>query len=84
MMFDFAALPREKRAKLLLSTVVPRPIAWVTTQDGAGRVNAAPFSFFNVLSSEPPVVGLGIAPRAGWRSTRRRISAPAAASWSIW
>ena len=65
MMFDFAALPREKRAKLLLSTVVPRPIAWVTTQDDTGRVNAAAFSFFNVLSSEPPVVGLGIAPRAG-------------------
>ncbi|MXP65210.1 flavin reductase family protein [Roseomonas sp. M0104] len=65
MIFDFAELAREKRAKLLLSTVVPRPIAWVTTLDGAGRVNAAPFSFFNLLSTEPPVVGLGIAARAG-------------------
>lgn len=65
MIFDFAELEREKRAKLLLSTVVPRPIAWVTSLDAAGRVNAAPFSFFNVLSSEPPVIGLGIARRAG-------------------
>lgn len=65
MMFDFDGLDRARRAKLLLSTVVPRPIAWVTTVDPAGRVNAAPFSFFNLLSSDPPVLGLGIAPRAG-------------------
>lgn len=65
MIFDFAELDRARRAKLLLSTVVPRPIAWVTTQDAAGRVNAAPFSFFNLLSTEPPVLGLGIAAREG-------------------
>ncbi len=34
--------------------VVPRPIGWITTVDGAGKVNAAPFSFFNVLSYNPP------------------------------
>jgi flavin reductase (DIM6/NTAB) family NADH-FMN oxidoreductase RutF len=34
--------------------VVPRPIGWITTVDGAGKVNAAPFSFFNVLSYDPP------------------------------
>jgi flavin reductase (DIM6/NTAB) family NADH-FMN oxidoreductase RutF len=65
MIFDFDRLDRARRAKLLLSTVVPRPIAWVTTADEAGRVNAAPFSFFNLLSTEPPVLGLGIAPRNG-------------------
>jgi flavin reductase (DIM6/NTAB) family NADH-FMN oxidoreductase RutF len=65
MIFDFEALDRARRAKLLLSTVVPRPIAWVTTMDAQGRVNAAPFSFFNLLSTEPPVLGLGIAPREG-------------------
>lgn len=42
--------------QLLVSVVTPRPIAWVTTVDGQGRVNLAPFSFFNVFSTNPPVV----------------------------
>ena len=46
------------RAYALLSNLVmPRPIAWVTTIDGKGVVNAAPFSFFNVLGANPPIVG---------------------------
>ena len=36
--------------------VVPRPIGWITTVDGEGRINAAPFSFFNALSYHPPFV----------------------------
>jgi len=36
--------------------VVPRPIGWVTTQDAAGRVNLAPFSFFNAIAGDPPMV----------------------------
>jgi len=44
--------------------VVPRPIAWVTTQDLDGSVNAAPFSFFNAVSGDPPVVAIGIGGRA--------------------
>lgn len=46
--------------KLLASTIVPRPIAWVTTVDQMGISNAAPFSFFNMMGSEPPIVALGI------------------------
>ncbi|MGB8167216.1 MAG: flavin reductase family protein [Chthoniobacteraceae bacterium] len=42
---------------VLASLVTPRPIAWVTTINEAGVVNAAPFSFFNVLGAEPPIVG---------------------------
>ena len=38
--------------------VVPRPIAWVTTINLEGVINAAPFSFFNVLGSKPPIVGI--------------------------
>lgn len=64
MLFDFAAMTPENFYKLLISTVVPRPIAWVTTQDLDGSVNAAPFSFFNCLSGNPPVVGVGIGGRA--------------------
>jgi flavin reductase (DIM6/NTAB) family NADH-FMN oxidoreductase RutF len=43
---------------LLVSLVVPRPIAWVTTVNAEGVVNAAPFSFFNVLGARPPIVGI--------------------------
>lgn len=42
---------------ILASLVVPRPIAWVTTAGPDGAVNAAPFSFFNVLGANPPIVG---------------------------
>src|SRR6202048_2793437 len=49
-----------ERYKLLLATVLPRPIAWITTKDPSGGVNAAPFSFFNVFGSDPATVGVGI------------------------
>ena len=41
---------------VLASLVTPRPIAWVTTRNEDGSVNAAPFSFFNVFGAEPPLV----------------------------
>jgi flavin reductase (DIM6/NTAB) family NADH-FMN oxidoreductase RutF len=65
MLFDFTELPKDARAKLLSATVVPRPIAWVVTRHADGRCNAAPFSFFNVVSTEPPLLCIGMAPRAG-------------------
>lgn len=43
---------------VLVALVVPRPIAWVTTVNAEGVTNAAPFSFFNVLGSKPPIVGI--------------------------
>ncbi len=64
MLFDLAALDAQNAYKLLVSTVVPRPIAWITTQDIDGSVNAAPFSFFNAVSGNPPVVAIGIGGRA--------------------
>jgi len=63
MLFDFDTIPMRDRNKLLVSTVVPRPIAWVVTQNPQGRLNAAPFSFFNVFSEDPPLVILGIGGR---------------------
>ena len=60
MEFDFATLPAAQRYKLLVNLVVPRPIALVTTRSPEGRVNAAPFSFFNVLSDEPPLVIISV------------------------
>lgn len=50
--------------KVLASLVTPRPIAWVTTQDANGVVNAAPFSFFNVFGANPPMVAFAPGDRA--------------------
>lgn len=63
MLFDFETLPPRDTYKLLVSTVTPRPIAWAVTTTADGRVNAAPFSFFNVLSGDPPIVAMGIGGR---------------------
>lgn len=74
MLFDFAAIAPRDRYKLLASTILPRPIAWVVTESPEGRRNAAPFSFFNLFSDEPPVVCLGIGGRAGEpKDTARNI-----------
>ena len=58
--FDFSDLDAHDRYKLLIGTVVPRPIAWVTTVCPDGVMNAAPYSFFNCLSADPPILALGI------------------------
>ncbi|MDR3473284.1 MAG: flavin reductase family protein [Devosia sp.] len=63
MLFDFDTIPMQDRYKLLVSTVLPRPIAWVVSQDLQGRLNAAPFSFFNVFAEDPPLVIIGIGAR---------------------
>ncbi len=77
MHFDLAQIPATDAYKLLVSTVVPRPIALATTIDGTGRINAAPFSFFNAVSLVPPVVVLGISPSGaagdGYKDTARNI-----------
>lgn len=58
--FDFATLPTAQRYKLLVGLVVPRPIALVSTRSRSGVANAAPFSFFNVIGDEPPIVIISI------------------------
>jgi flavin reductase (DIM6/NTAB) family NADH-FMN oxidoreductase RutF len=58
--FDFTALSARERYKLMIGTIIPRPIALVTTVDENGRYNAAPFSFFNCLSADPPILALGV------------------------
>lgn len=61
--FDFTQLPPEDRYRLLTNFVGPRPIALVTTRSEEGHSNAAPISFFNVFSQDPPIVILGIQTR---------------------
>lgn len=63
MEFDFTNLDAESRYRLLTNFVGPRPIALVSTRASDGRNNAAPMSFFNAFSHDPPIVVLGIQPR---------------------
>ena len=63
MHFTMAELPPADRYRLLTNTVEPRPIAWLGTRDAQGRHNLAPFSFFNVLSSDPPYVAVSVGHR---------------------
>ena len=78
MQFDFEKMPPSERYKLLLATVLPRPIAWVTTRDSKGAVNAAPFApmcgRWRNATSEPtkirsPRCRSTIPRKQGWRST---------------
>jgi flavin reductase (DIM6/NTAB) family NADH-FMN oxidoreductase RutF len=62
--FIFSEIDPKIRYKLLSATVTPRPIAWVSTLDEAGRTNAAPFSFFNAFGEDPAIVGFSILHRS--------------------
>ena len=53
-------LTQKENYKLLIGSVIPRPIAVVTTQSEDGILNIAPVSFFNVVSSEPPILSIAV------------------------
>lgn len=57
---DVDTLRTRDAYRLMTDLIAPRPIAWVSTLDGAGRRNLAPFSFFQGVSSKPPTIMLGI------------------------
>ena len=48
---------------VLRDAIIPRPIAWVSSVDAAGNTNLAPYSFFNVCSPSPPILGFSCGPR---------------------
>lgn len=56
MILDLTNEHADHAYKILASLITPRPIAWITTLNPDGSVNAAPFSFFNVFGSKPPMV----------------------------
>jgi flavin reductase (DIM6/NTAB) family NADH-FMN oxidoreductase RutF len=70
--FDPAAMPRNEFYRLLTATVVPRPIAWVSTISADGTANLAPHSFFTIASVAPPVVQFS---SVGRKDTLRNIEA---------
>lgn len=60
--------------KLLIGSIIPRPIAFITTQSESGVVNGAPFSYFNIVSSNPPKVSVAIQrPTGELKDTARNI-----------
>ena len=66
---DASALNADDMYLLLRDAVMPRPIAWVSTVDNEARSNLAPYSFFNVVSPNPPVLGFSVGPRNERRGT---------------
>ena len=65
MNFEMEKTPTRQVYNLLIGLVAPRPIAWVTSMDETGRLNAAPFSAYNYLCTDPPIVGMGVTNRPG-------------------
>jgi flavin reductase (DIM6/NTAB) family NADH-FMN oxidoreductase RutF len=56
MLLDLSSLPPREAYTWMISTIMPRPIAWVSTISLAGRTNLAPFSFFQGVTSNPPTL----------------------------
>ena len=65
MIFDVSTLENRTVYNLLIGLVAPRPIALVTSRNEQGQMNAAPFSAYNYLCTDPPVVALGVTDRPG-------------------
>ena len=64
----------EEAYRLIVGCVAPRPVAWITTQDESGRVNAAPFSSYNYVAHSPPMLAVNIGSRKGvLKDTARNI-----------
>jgi len=70
MKFEMDKTPARQVYNLLIGLVAPRPIAWVTSMDEAGRLNAAPFSSYNYLCANTPIVGMGVTDRPGTRTPK--------------
>src|SRR6266851_7348127 len=63
MIFDMEKPKGRTSYNLLIGLVAPRPIALVTSMNEDGRLNAAPFSSYNYLCTDPPILGLGVTNR---------------------
>jgi flavin reductase (DIM6/NTAB) family NADH-FMN oxidoreductase RutF len=71
---DPANLSERDNYKFLIGSIIPRPIAFVTTASKNGVLNGAPFSYFNIVSSNPPMISLSIQrPGGNQKDTARNI-----------
>jgi flavin reductase (DIM6/NTAB) family NADH-FMN oxidoreductase RutF len=58
--------------KLLIGSILPRPIAFITTLSTEGVLNAAPYSYFNIVSADPPMVSVSVQRKSGVRKDTSR------------
>ncbi|QEL19876.1 flavin reductase family protein [Limnoglobus roseus] len=65
MLFDLSKVTAHQTYNLLIGLVAPRPIAWITSVDLAGKLNAAPFSAYNYVGVDPPIIAVGVGNRPG-------------------
>jgi len=68
-------LPKEKVSKLIFNLIAPRPVAWISTVSKEGVVNLAPFSFFNAITTKPPLLMVSVGKRkdGSLKDTSRNI-----------
>ena len=72
--FDPKTNTERENYKLLIGTIIPRPVAFVTSTTEDGTINGAPFSYFNIISSNPPMISLGLQRKEGkMKDTARNI-----------
>lgn len=75
MIIDFSNITPLNRYHLLTQTIVPRPVAWILSENDDKSLNLAPFSFFNAMCSDPPllVVSIGKKPNGEIKDTRHNL-----------
>ena len=64
----------------LNAIVAPRPIGWISTVNASGAVNLAPYSFFNLFSYKPPIIGFS---SQGWKDTVANAGATGEFVWNL-
>lgn len=70
MIIDAADLDQTSAYKLLIGSIMPRPIAWVSTRSAEGVDNLAPISFFTAVGRKPPRVSLSMQPRSDGKTSK--------------
>ena len=75
MHIDLSALSPASTYATMTQTIVPRPVAWITSLSESGVLNLAPYSYFNAMASDPPlvVVSFGQRPDGSIKDTKRNI-----------
>lgn len=75
MHIDLSELNPIQAYAMMTQTIIPRPVAWALTRSEDGSHNLAPFSYFNGISSDPPMIylSIGLAPDGSIKDTRRNI-----------
>jgi len=75
---DLSTLSKGQVYRLMIQTIVPRPVAWVLSDSGEGRLNLAPFSYFNGITGDPPIIMISVGHRNDgskkdtWRNIEER------------